>query len=509
MRKFSSLILMVLFSTGVLFAGGIVTNTNQSAAWVRWLVRDASTGIDAVYYNPAGLMKLDNGFHLSLSNQFIFQTQTITSDYPFLSEPPQQYTADVKAMFFPDIYAVYKLNKFAFSFGLMPIGGGGSADFSKGTPTFEIPVANLVPMLQGELSQLDQLVEARTGTDPYYRNVSGYSLNSAFNGSSVYLGYQLNVSYAINNMLSLSIGARYVSAKNTYKGHLTDIMINTLEPYGGTQPPGQYLSVIAENLRNSSDPYLQAISGVVAQNAVVLAGMTEDAYVDVEQTGNGITPIIGVNISPTKNLNIGLKYEFATKIELTNKTTVDSIGMFPDGAKSRADLPAMLSAGISYRVLDRLTVQGGFHYYWDKPAYYGKTAVDSLTGQPIVEPDGSFKQVDNRDFMNGNTWELGFGVEYMLMKKLGVSAGYLMVKSGANESYQSDLGYSLSSNTIGGGIVYNFSDKIRLNLGFDYVMYQKDEVAMSEQLSQEVSVDYTNTYEKSTMVFGIGLDISF
>jgi len=73
MRKVSLLFLTAVFSVNMLFAGGIVTNTNQSAAWVRWLVRDASLGIDAVYYNPAGLTKLDNGFHLSLNNQFIFQ----------------------------------------------------------------------------------------------------------------------------------------------------------------------------------------------------------------------------------------------------------------------------------------------------------------------------------------------------------------------------------------------------------------------------------------------------
>ena len=46
-----------------LFAGGLVTNTNQSAAWVRLPARGASTSADAVYFNPAGLMKLDNGFH--------------------------------------------------------------------------------------------------------------------------------------------------------------------------------------------------------------------------------------------------------------------------------------------------------------------------------------------------------------------------------------------------------------------------------------------------------------
>jgi len=37
------------FHASGVFAGGIVTNSNQSAYWVRTLVRDAAIGADAVY----------------------------------------------------------------------------------------------------------------------------------------------------------------------------------------------------------------------------------------------------------------------------------------------------------------------------------------------------------------------------------------------------------------------------------------------------------------------------
>ena len=57
MRKFLSFI-AAMFITGSLFAGGLVTNINQSAAWVRLPSRNASIGIDAVYYNP---LKLTHG----------------------------------------------------------------------------------------------------------------------------------------------------------------------------------------------------------------------------------------------------------------------------------------------------------------------------------------------------------------------------------------------------------------------------------------------------------------
>ena len=65
MKKLLLILTCVLLCPYLLNAGGIVTNTNQSATWVRTMVRDASTGIDAVYFNPAGLVKLNDGFHFS------------------------------------------------------------------------------------------------------------------------------------------------------------------------------------------------------------------------------------------------------------------------------------------------------------------------------------------------------------------------------------------------------------------------------------------------------------
>ena len=75
MRKFTLNLLILFLAASYSYAGGIVTNTNQSSAWVRLLVRDATTEIDAVYFNPAGLTKLNDGFHFSLSNQYVTQAK--------------------------------------------------------------------------------------------------------------------------------------------------------------------------------------------------------------------------------------------------------------------------------------------------------------------------------------------------------------------------------------------------------------------------------------------------
>ncbi len=163
-------VISALVITGSLFAGGLVTNTNHSAYMVRMLSRQASTGVDAVYYNPAGLTKLEDGFHFSLNNQIIGQTKTIGNDYYFLTEKPTEYIGTVSAPIFPGVYAVYKTGKFAFSAGFNPVGGGGGAEYATGLPSFEKQIANLVPGLQTQLAHcLTRAYSMQSGADPDFQ----------------------------------------------------------------------------------------------------------------------------------------------------------------------------------------------------------------------------------------------------------------------------------------------------------------------------------------------------
>ena len=87
-----------------------------------------------------------------------------------------------------------------------------------------------------------------------------------------------------------------------------------------------------------------------AKTMVATGAALADKSVDVKQTGSGITPILGLNISPCEGLNIGMKYEFKTKLTLTNSTKVDGTGLFPDKAESSSDLPAIFSIGADYKI---------------------------------------------------------------------------------------------------------------------------------------------------------------
>ena len=230
MKKRFFLITGVVCFAAMAFGGGIVTNTNQSAAWVRTLARDASTDADAVYFNPAGLIKLNDGFHFSLNSQTIFENREVTSDYLFLDPSPKKYLGEAKAPIFPGAYATWKKNRLAISFGFNPVGGGGGADYAEGLPSFEENISDLVPTLSEALSLFDAQLNDNPppngyGFDPGFRNVTAYSADINFEGTSVYFGYQGGLSYKINDMFSLFAGARYVTVKNTYQGQIKDIQI--------------------------------------------------------------------------------------------------------------------------------------------------------------------------------------------------------------------------------------------------------------------------------------------
>ena len=492
MKRLNLLFVGMLVSSQFLMAGGLITNTNQSAAWVRTLSRNATLGVDAVYFNPAGLAQLSNGLHLSLSNQTIIQTRTITSDYTYLTGTPVSYEAELLAPLFPSIYAAYKMDKWTFSGGFNVIGGGGSADFPTGLPSFEIPVASMVPMLQGALAPIDEGYTGAGFPDPGFRNITGYNMDASFNGTSTYMGYQVGATYAINDMISVAIGGRFVTAKNSYEGSLTGITIDAPAAYGGTMPAGDYLRIVA------ASPGLDA--GTVALLEGTAAGLdvaTADADLNATQSGSGFSPFISVNFHLTDMINIAAKYEHHTKIELTNETETDDVGMFPDGEKSRADLPGMFTLGAQLKPLKNLTASVGFDYYLDKSAYYGHI-------------DEGGEQINNESTIDNNTYTISASLEYKLLGILGVSAGYSNGSLGVNDSYQSDLSYGLKSQTVGGGVFVDVGEIVTINAGVSYTMY--DDYSKSQSYLPAgfpQAVPFTDTYGKNTIIVAFGVDISF
>jgi len=489
--------------------GGIVTNTNQSAAWVRMYARDASRDLDAVYYNPAGLTALGKGIYFSLNNQSLFSTRTIKNNYPYLNS--HEYIGNVSAPIFPSFYGAYSTGKFVFSFGFNPVGGGGNATYEDGLPSFELGVSDLKPALAS-------------------KGVTNYSSDVYFKGSSVFYGTQLGVSYKINDMLSVFAGGRYVYAVNSYQGHLNDntVYFGTVPMSASTFFTNAAASASAAATNFASYPASATVPSATATAAGLPVGITFGAAAaamtnaaqqytakstllvnqeaDVKQTGSGFAPILGINLNLLQDkLNIGMKYEFVTKLKLTNKTDKDirtgytatgtPITQFPDGAQTSSDMPALLTLGVSYKVLKDFKVSTGFHYYFDKNADYGR----SLNG--VV--------VENKDVIDKNNYELALGFEYNLSEKLLLSAGYLYTKTGVMVGYNTDLSYSLGSSSVGFGGKLAVSPRFDLDLGFSYTEYAPGSKTYDHTIPTTPTQTLTlkEKYYKDVLIFAIGINI--
>jgi len=245
----------------------------------------------------------------------------------------------------------------------------------------------------------------------------------------------------------------------------------------------------------------------LSATADALDAQTADASVDAVQKGSGVTPFVGLNVHLSDMLNVAVKYEHHTKLELTNDTEADDVNMFPDGAKSRADLPSLISMGAQLKPIRKLTASLGITYYLDKSAYYGNYETD-VDDNPVMAEDGiSFVQIDNQSTIDNNTFDVSAALEYRIIDMIGISAGYSLGQVGVNNSYQSDLSYNLNTNTVAGGFVVNLFNRLAINAGVVYVMYQEADVAGVYDL-MGTPVNYYTNYLKNTMLFAVGIDVS-
>lgn len=435
MKKYFLFALASLTLCSLLSAGGMVHNSNQSADYMRTLNRNASTDLDAAFYNAAALTGLNDGFHLYVSNQTIWQTRTVKTAFPNYNSNTFEGTTFAPA--FPNIYAIKKTGKVAFSGGVMPIGGGGSAEFPDGLPSFDYQLARLVGLPAAAVDP---------ALDPY-GTINGYSVTASFTGSSVYFAGQGSVSYALSQMVSLSLGFRYIYALNTYAGSLTDAVLNA--------------------------------------DAGDIAGVIPDINVDSKRTGTAMTPILNAHITPNDMIGVSVRYEPLTKLEMTADTkedgtiVLDGVGMFPDGTTYNEDLPAQLSFGLNLTPSDRIMIATSFDYWFNDQ----------------VNWDGDEANIENN-------WEGGGSIDFALSDVLTISAGYLRAVTGATEFYQTDLSYSLSTHTVAGGFKYALNPGTSLTFGVSNTFYQED-------YNEDKGSIYEELYDKTAFVIAFGLAKSF
>jgi long-subunit fatty acid transport protein len=209
--------------------------------------------------------------------------------------------------------------------------------------------------------------------------------------------------------------------------------------------------------------------------------------VDVKQTGSGVTPIIGANISPVKGLNIGIKYEFKTKLTLTNNTTVDGTGKFPDKQENSSDIPALFSIGADYKVSKNFNFSVSYNNYNDMSVNWGKNTY------------GEERTIDH------NGWELAVGGQYQVCTHFAVSMGYLRTAMGVSKQFNSDFSFYSNSNTFGGGFEIKPTANLTVDLGALFTNYDN-----APKLFNDATVgSYFEEYKKHNLGFAIGLGYRF
>ena len=507
------------------FAGGLLTNTNQHVAFNRMMSREASIGIDGVYYNPAGVVFMGEGKHLAINWQLAYQTRSIENDYALFTNnvnnptTPREFKGKAFAPVIPSFQYAYNKGRWSLQAGFALTGGGGKCTFDNGLGSFEKIVAETAIAACQLAGAVDQVasqygVPAVFSRDKYFGKEGKYSYNSYMHGRQYYYGLSIGAAYKINDHLSAYAGVRGVYALTNYYGYVEDIKVGNMPLYMVLDPTKEK----AANIELSCD-----------------------------QSGLGFTPMLGIDFK-TGKWNFAAKYEFKTRMRLKNKsvnqtpsignlpdnlrnayitggvpeqaadailansaiqgamgqlkTQFDSklegaIGEYEDGKKIAGDIPAYLAVGVGYSPVDAVRVNVGFHWFDDKNATSYKNR--------------------NKELDRG-TLEYNAGVEVDVNKKITLSTGWQNTNYGlpdenldtpASKRYMDDKSFVVGSNSVAFGGVYHINKKMDLNVAYFHTFYQHKKTSEKVQLTAQKSFNYNSDYTRNNNVFAVGLDINF
>lgn len=477
--KFALALVAAMTITTTVFAGGPMTNSNQSASFLRSIARGTSLDPDAVYNNPAGVVFMDNGFHIGINDQMAKQTRTVTSTFaPFAmsnGNATKEYVGEVFSPAIPSVHFAWKHNRWAVMVGMGVNGGGGSLEFADGLASFERQFS----VLPGAISQLGQQLGQMNPAMAVSAN--RYSMDMYLKGNSMTLAFNAGVAFRITDWLSVAAQLRYSTTSNGYEGYMKNIQINPTMAAMGLQ--GDMMS--AAQFFTAAGAALGQLNPALAQQAAVYAAQTADHILDVKQKGTSISPVLALAFHKGK-WDASVKYEFkmATELEIESEpiSANDPVinGIFPNGAKVKSETPALLTAALS-RHFGSVKVTAEWHNYFDKDAQ------NSFT--PCI---------------TGNTNEYLLGAEWSISDKWLVSAGVQRTALNMDINKYSDMNFVTSSTSVAAGVKYNFSEKVGLNLGIMPTFYDKETA-----VGQASGINFTDVYHRTSLAWGIGLDLKF
>ena len=512
---------VMLTSTTIATAGGILTNTNQSIDFLRNPARDAAIGLDGVYSNPAGVAFLPEGFHLGFNWQYAHQTRTITSTNPVFAlgrknqgQTTKQFEGVADAPFIPSLQAAYNKGDWSLQFNFSVPGGGGSCEFADGLGSFESVVGGITHQLGG----LDQIATALGQQAP---GVTGYDMDGYMQGRNYYFGFQLGAAYKILPNLSVYGGLRLLYGTATYKAKISNIQVKTVGGYvdfgsfmqsatalvdGGITTVNNGLAQVNAGMAQyeaagaTALPEYQQLAarkaqleGTVAtlqgtsQSLNALQKYSQGVNLLCNQSSVGVAPIIGIDYKFGR-FNIAAKYEAKTQIRMLNESTVNeaseiaAVNKFRDGEKIDEDSPAQLALGAMWSPIDAVRLNLGYHHFYDtKARWYGNT----------------------QDLLDGGTNEYLGGVEWDVTDRLTISGGGQFTRYQLTDKYMNDMSFVVNSSSVGFGFNYKATDQITLKAAYFQTNY--GDYDRTDYPTAGVSDSFTRT----NRVLGIGCELNF
>ncbi len=468
-------------------AGGLLTNTNQNAAFLRNFAQEGQIDITALYANPAGTAFLNNGWHLSLNNQTAFQKRLVDTTFPLfafdLSNPgaaTHHFKGTAAAPAIPSFQLSYNQDKWSVNASFALVGGGGKCTFEDGLGSFEAAYAgNIYSSL---ISPLNAGLEGINQAMPGAGLMAGYKMDKYMKGTSYNFGLQVGGTYKVLDNLSFFAGVRFVYAMTNYQGHVNNISADVISTTGND----------AAVAFAKSQPAIAG--GLAAGNAQLAASYLE---MDCDQSGFGVTPIIGVDWKINNQWNVSAKYEFKTRMRLGNSTKMSpaaqamcdptspnynpTIANYKDGGTVKDDVPGILALGVQYKPIENLKLNVGYHWFQDSKAT---------------------KNGNMHNYVH-DSHEVLAGVEYKFCKWVAVSASWQKTMYDMEDDFMNDVSFNNSSNSIGCGFRIYPHKIVDIDLGYMHTFYQ------AKTVGPTVEKPMTNVYNRKNDVFGIGVNLHF
>ena len=546
MKKITMALLAIMFLGNTAFAGGILTNTNQSVNFLRNPARDAAIGLDGVYSNPAGVAFLSDGLHLGFNWQYAHQTRTITSTNPLFALgaknnglTTKEFEGVANAPFIPSLQAAYNKNNWSFQFNFSVPGGGGKCEFDQGIGSFETVVGAIANKLIATSNQLNAAIGQFGASVP---NVTGYDVDGYMKGQQFYFGFQLGAARKINEHLSVYAGLRLLYGTASYEARLNNIRVMngaegmTLPHYfegvkGGLTQAGNTIanlagqvqagiqqgvaSAMAQGMTQEQAMQLPQIQQLVAQgeqlkkagaslqatgdqlnaSAETLAPYANGMNLKSDQSGWGIAPVLGIDYK-IGNFNFAAKYEFKTRMRMKNDsdlkeaTVISATNKYVNGTSVPEDSPAQLALGAQWEMTPGVRLNLGYHHFFDKSAHWYEHSEKLLDG-------------DTNEYLAGAEWDV--------TKKLQVSGGVQLTRYGLSDAYMNDMSFVVNSWTFGLGVGYQVTDKVKINAAYFQTNYDNYDMDLPEQNMSGLGLTVPagkNSFTRTNRVVGLGVEVT-